>query len=42
MLTIVASEENDQIEAIIPHFVNVGLSILQYVDGTFISIDNDI
>jgi hypothetical protein len=42
MLTILVSEENDQIEGIIPHLVNVRLSILQYVDDTFISIDNDI
>jgi hypothetical protein len=44
MLTILIkrAKENGQINRIIPHLVDDGLSILQYADDTIIFLDHDI
>jgi retron-type reverse transcriptase len=44
MLAILISQakESEQIQRVVPHFVDEGLSILQYADDTIIFMDNDL
>jgi hypothetical protein len=44
MLAILVSsaKEEDQFEGLIPHLVDGGLSILQYVDDTILFLDHDL
>jgi len=44
MLAILISraKESDHIRGVVPHLVDEGLSVLQYVDGTFIFMYNDL
>jgi len=44
MLAILISraKEADHIRGVVPHLVDEGLSVLQYVDGTFIFMYNDL
>jgi hypothetical protein len=44
MLAILISraKEAEQIHGVIPHLIDEGLSVLQYVDDTVIFMDNDL
>ena len=44
MLTILISraKEAEQIQGVVPHLVDEGLSVLQYADDTIIFMDNDL
>ena len=44
MLAILISwaKEAEQIEGVVPHLVEDGLSVLQYADDTIIFMDNDL
>jgi hypothetical protein len=39
---ILRAKEVEQIQGVVPHLVDEGLSILQYVDGTVIFMDNNL
>ena len=41
-LLIKRAKTNGQIRGVIPHFIDDGLSILQYADDTIIFIDHDL
>jgi hypothetical protein len=44
MLAIIiqCAKEDDQVEGLIPHLVDGGVSILQYADDTIIFLENDL
>ena len=44
MLTILISraKEAEQIQGVVPHLVDEGLSVLEYMDDTIIFMDNDL
>jgi hypothetical protein len=44
MLAIITAmaKENGQVKGVVPHLVEDGLSILQYVDDTVLFLDHDI
>ena len=44
MLAIFISraKESEQIQGVVPHLIDEGLSILQYADDTIIFMDNDL
>jgi len=44
MLAILISraKEDEQIQGVVPHLIDDGLSVLQYADDTIIFMDNDL
>jgi hypothetical protein len=44
MLTLLISraKDNGQINGLVPHLIEGGISILQYVDGTILFMENDL
>jgi len=41
-LLIARAKQAGQVEGVIPHLIDDGLSILQYADGTVISMSHDL
>jgi hypothetical protein len=42
VVIIARAKENGQVKGVVPHLVEDGLSILQYVDDTVLFLDHDI
>ena len=41
-ILIVRAKENQQLKGVVPHLVDDGLSILQYIDDTILFMENNL